>query len=195
VRRTAALLAALALVGCGTTQRPLNSGILFTSEPTGAQVIISGGYFGSTPVRVNLKKDIDYAVTFRAPGYADATYKFNVRAAEVHGILSPTDPTAVTKPAAPEPGRGSITGAYGATPAGEAKQIDVLPDAPVTVTLVDGTKLAASMVESAGVDYVKVTYMDGKTSYMTKIKIRSITTPGPQDWTRAVLDEGKRAPR
>jgi PEGA domain-containing protein len=196
VRSAPAVLLALSLAGCATTQRPLNSGILFTSEPTGAEVIINAGYFGRTPVRVNLKKDIDYAVMFRAPGYADRTYQFNVRAAEVHGVLTATGPGSDSAAAAStsDPGRGSVTGAYGARPAGEAKRIDVLPDAPITVTLFDGTMVGARMVEPAGPDYVKVTLTDGKASYMTRNKIRSITTPAPQDWTKAVLEEGRRVP-
>ena len=71
------LLLSISLSGCATLFSSTNKGVMFTSEPTGAEVIINGQSFGKTPLSLNLKQKGDYAVTFRAPGYDDRAYRLN----------------------------------------------------------------------------------------------------------------------
>lgn len=50
---------------------------MFTSEPTGAEVIVNGQSFGKTPLSLNMKQKGDYAITFRSAGYDDRSFRLN----------------------------------------------------------------------------------------------------------------------
>lgn len=72
-----ALVAIVSLTGCATLFSTTTKGVMFTSEPTGAEVIINGQSFGKTPLSLNMKQKGDYAVTFRAAGFDDRSYRLN----------------------------------------------------------------------------------------------------------------------
>lgn len=66
-------LAVSALTGCATIFSPGPDEVDLRSEPQGAEVIINGASFGYTPVKLHLRPEKDYVITFRKDGYEDAT--------------------------------------------------------------------------------------------------------------------------
>lgn len=207
------LLLTSQLAGCASQSasywKEPTRGTLFTSEPTGARVMIDGGHFGQTPIVVKLTREANYAVTFHADGYADRTYGFQLHDKKVHGILSPLRSAAASDSAARghavsdsaslgiganNRAWGSVTTAAPPRPPQEADRLLIHEGAPLTIALHDGTILPANLVEQASFDFVKATLTSGKTVYLSKSKIRSIASRGGSDWTTAVLDEGKRVP-
>jgi hypothetical protein len=60
------------------------------------------------------------------------------------------------------------------------------------VNFATGTRGAS--VEQASMGYVKVFLLDGTSKYISKHKIRSVTTRTPEDVTKAVLEGGKNVP-
>jgi hypothetical protein len=197
--------------------------VAFTSDPAGAEVLVNGGYHGRTPVTVRFPREMDYAVTFRRAGYLDRSYRFSLRSSvlvgqhkaeitvPVHGVLTPAgsrpestttaaQPAADTAAARPRLSPEVLARASGTIggpetkPLKEAKSIYVEPDAPVTVVLTDGKILAAASVEQAPSGYLKIYLLDGTSKLISKHKIRSVASPGPNDWTKAVMDEGKNVP-
>jgi hypothetical protein len=52
----------------------------FDSEPPGAEVVINGATVGFTPLVLRVRSEKQYWVTFRKPGYNDATVKLTSRA-------------------------------------------------------------------------------------------------------------------
>ena len=184
VTAISAVTAALSREPCG--------GVRFTSEPAGAEVFVDGGYFGKTPVTAKLTRDQDYAVRFHSEGYLDQTYRFTLRDCSVHGVLDPiggVGPTDAHRTGT-DPGWGSAERSEPSPK--EGSRLLVLPDAPVTIVLEDGSVLAARGVEPSGIGYVKIYLTDGKTKYVANNKIRTIATRAPADWTRAVLERGMR---
>ena len=225
----AAISGLLILAGCASWEVPTTGMVAFTSEPSGAEVFVNGGYHGRTPVTVRFPREMDYAVTFRLAGYLDRSYRFSLRSnvmgqpkAEltepVHGVLTPSatasaaapESSATTAPTpaaagAPRPtstlspevlarARGTIGGPEEPKAPSEAKAIYFDKNAPVTVVLTDGSILTAASVEQAPSSYLKVYLLDGTSQFVSKHKVRSVASPGPNDWTKAVLDEGKNVP-
>lgn len=76
-RLLSAVVVVVSLTGCATLFGSSNKGVTFTSEPTGAEVIINGQSFGRTPLSLNLKQKGDYAITFREAGYEDRAFRLN----------------------------------------------------------------------------------------------------------------------
>ena len=76
--RTLATLLALALTlttsGCATRGKRSHSSISVTSEPSGAEVWVSGRHIGDTPCELSLAWRPDAAVELRKSGYRTTTY-------------------------------------------------------------------------------------------------------------------------
>ena len=63
----------LASVGCATLFSSKRKTIEFTTEPTGANILLDGNRVGSTPFQMELENGRDYTVTFRMDGHQDVT--------------------------------------------------------------------------------------------------------------------------
>lgn len=64
-------IAMMSLSGCALLLKSKNKGVLFSSEPTGAEVLVNGRSYGRTPLSLKLKQKGDYAILFRAEGHED----------------------------------------------------------------------------------------------------------------------------
>ena len=125
---------------------------------------------------------------------ADSTAAGAQRPSSDSTAASASRSTLILSPEVLSRATGTIGGLAEPRPLKEAKPLYVDKNAPVTVVLMDGHVLSAARVEQAPSDYVKVYLLDGTSKLISKHKIRSVATPGPTDWTRAVLDEGKNVP-
>lgn len=63
-----ALIAAMGLTGCATIVRGTNQPLQITSEPTGAQAILSNGQSCTTPCSMRLKRQASVLITYKKPG-------------------------------------------------------------------------------------------------------------------------------
>ncbi len=68
------LLAGSQLTGCATVLASKYRPVMFTSEPTDAEVLIDGRPYGRTPLQVTLPNKDAFTVTFRRPGLPDRSY-------------------------------------------------------------------------------------------------------------------------
>lgn len=221
------LAVALAANGCATLFGSRTKGVMFTSDPTGAEVIINGQSYGRTPLSLNLKQKHDYSITFRDADHEDRTYLLNngvgagwiildilgglipviidaatgawysLENSSVHGVLpaskipSPTDSVRVTSSVQSQPTTISPSPAD-VVPGGNA--IAVLPGVPVTITLENGTILAAKSVSLSGGGDLKVTLVDGRERYIGSHKVKAIMDSGGINQTSRVIDERKSLP-
>jgi hypothetical protein len=68
-----AVLAILAVLGCGTIFSGGPDPLMFRSDPEGARVFVNGQEMGTTPLTLELDASKQYVITFRREGYEDAT--------------------------------------------------------------------------------------------------------------------------
>jgi len=59
--------------GCGAVLKGTKEGVHFTSDPSGAKVVVNGVERGTTPLKLYLTSKETYTVTFRREGYEDKT--------------------------------------------------------------------------------------------------------------------------
>jgi hypothetical protein len=59
--------------GCAAMFKGSNSKVIATSRPEGAKVYVNGFYYGTTPIKLNLKSKESYAIEFRKEGYQSVT--------------------------------------------------------------------------------------------------------------------------
>lgn len=63
--------------GCATIFTGSNELIEFTSEPSGANVVVNSNEEGITPVKVSLKKGKEYVIEISKEGYKKKTYRMS----------------------------------------------------------------------------------------------------------------------
>ncbi len=73
------LLAATTLSGCATLFGSHTAEFDFTSDPSGAQVLIDGQLAGTTPLEIQLSNHEPLVVTFRKEGYQDITCRLSLK--------------------------------------------------------------------------------------------------------------------
>jgi len=75
--KSTAAVALLALVstgiGCGTLFNAKKKTIMFSTEPSGANILIDGNRVGATPYQMELENGKNYTVTFRLDGHQDVS--------------------------------------------------------------------------------------------------------------------------
>ncbi len=75
----AVLVAILLVTGCAALFNSQSKGVIFTSDPTGAEVFINGRSYGRTPLALNMRQkgNYTYVVTFRAQDFEDRSYSLD----------------------------------------------------------------------------------------------------------------------
>lgn len=77
----------LALAGCGALFNAGPAQVTFNSEPSGAEVLIDGNRYGTTPLVVDLSKKDSYAVTFRRDGYEEQVRTITSKVSGTYVVL------------------------------------------------------------------------------------------------------------
>lgn len=67
----------LSVSSCAALFNSGTKGVVFTSEPNGAEVFINGQPYGRTPLSLKLKQKKDYVVMFRRSGFEERSYIVN----------------------------------------------------------------------------------------------------------------------
>jgi len=87
LKLTAALCAVLALPACATVTRGTNTAWEVTSEPSGARVETSNGYFcQATPCSIKMPRRSEFIATFTLEGYQPATVTVTNKVATGGGV-------------------------------------------------------------------------------------------------------------
>jgi PEGA domain len=73
--------------GCATIFRGPNQQVSLNASMAGAEVFIDGQKVGVTPLKLSLKTDKQYTVTFKKAGFKDTTYRLTNRVGTLWVVL------------------------------------------------------------------------------------------------------------
>ncbi len=73
--------------GCATIFRGPNQQVGLNASTPGAEVFIDGQKVGVTPMKLSLKTDKQYTITFKKAGFKDATYRLTNRVGALWVVL------------------------------------------------------------------------------------------------------------
>jgi hypothetical protein len=79
IAATTASLALLILIGCASIVDGTTQLVSFNSEPSGAQVLVSGSMVGVTPMSIEIKREKGTTVTIRKDGYEPHVVTLNTK--------------------------------------------------------------------------------------------------------------------
>lgn len=78
-----AIILFISLTSCGTMMRGGSQNVSITSEPSGADVMVDGKYYGQTPQHVLLKRNRSHTVTLAKEGYHTENYQLATRVSPI----------------------------------------------------------------------------------------------------------------
>ena len=83
----AVLALVIVLGGCGALFNNGPAKVMFTSQPSEAEVWIDGNRFGTTPLVVDLSKKKSYTVSFRKDGFDEQVRTLNNKVSPTYVVL------------------------------------------------------------------------------------------------------------
>jgi hypothetical protein len=203
--------------GCASILAGKSRDVPIASDPPGADVIVNGERYGTTPTTLRLRHGRDYTLRLQREGMADRSFVLRSRVDafwvvldfvcgifpllvdlstqawrqldvyEVNAAMHRPEATTAQAPSDADP--------YVSVPPPPLKAVGKNGiELPITILLDGGVEVLADGMQPQSFGSYKVDLGSGNFRYIDGSKIKRITSANRLDLTRAVLEEKRRVP-